>query len=978
MIRLQALHKYFNRGKQNEIHVLNDVTLELPERGMVAIFGKSGCGKTTLLNVIGGLDRYASGSLTVEGREIREAPDLIRNRYMGYIFQSYHLQGGVTCYENVAAALRLSGMDDGETLSSRVTAALQCVGMEKYASRTPETLSGGQQQRVAIARAIVKNPRIILADEPTGNLDEANTVMIMELLREIADTHLVLLVTHEQRLVDRYCDKVIEMADGKIGSIRDNAPVGGTVTRDKNAIYLGELAHTTLADENARIGYFGEPPASPIDLSIVSSDGKLYLKINTPGVQVIDDGSEIKLLRGVFEEKAASERSDTHIDMSALPPFEGTRYGRLFTLRSSLREGAASLLRRGKRGKRALRACMCLFAAALVMMTAVFGTAFSSIDTVSRSYNHSTFYVWDPDGSVSDVLCDALSDERAAIDHVRIYGSIPPEYEYQQARLTVVTDFFETFSEAASNELSAIATPLSEELLRDLPPVIGKTEGLAENELVITTAVADALLDGSTLRFLDEYRDLLGLATLGEPISGLAVVGIVRSEEHAVYLSKRTAAQLAIESVDTYILCGSDFGIPVETGTVTLAIRDSETDDRYPTVGETVKIHGISLTVGSILRYAASYDEWLRASGSYVDELAFITEKIKVDYPDYVFESDESGILYGEYLDRFYFDCLDAYYASLDGFIREQRLFEYNLPAWLYLEKGVKEAAIDLMMYHDGDTYLRAQAYKKEHGAYPTLSDVRSQGVLDGYAKPSDVLYSALTLYEDEYYATTNELVWGHEYLLSDEDLIRVAGRLGDTASTAYPSYGGTDERGRYLLVHSSSPATTKAFLESTLGDLTPPREHLPAILTPSDIRDSLFSDRASSIIGNLIALAVVLFVMSLCMYFIMRSSLLSRVKEVGVWRAIGVSRRNLVFRFLIEAAMLTTLTVLVGYLPISILLLVGTGGASLLSSVLYYPLPLALVLLGILYGVCLLTGILPIVRLISKTPSEILAKHDI
>jgi ABC-type lipoprotein export system ATPase subunit len=183
MIRIRSLQKFFNKGKQNEIHVIDNTTLDLPKQGMVALFGRSGCGKTTLLNVIGGLDGFESGELTVDGLDIRHKTDEIRNRYIGYIFQNYNLQTGQTCYENVASALLLCGVTDEAEISRRVTAALKNVGMEKYALRTPDTLSGGQQQRVAIARAIVKNPRVILADEPTGNLDEANTVMIMDLLR---------------------------------------------------------------------------------------------------------------------------------------------------------------------------------------------------------------------------------------------------------------------------------------------------------------------------------------------------------------------------------------------------------------------------------------------------------------------------------------------------------------------------------------------------------------------------------------------------------------------------------------------------------------------------------------------------------------------------------------------------------------------------------------------------------------------------
>ena len=112
MIKINALNKFYGKGKENEIHVLNDVTIELPERGMTAIFGKSGCGKTTLLNVLGGLDSFHSGEVLIDGKNISKDTDDLRNRYVGYIFQNYNLALGESCYENVAAALRLSGLSD--------------------------------------------------------------------------------------------------------------------------------------------------------------------------------------------------------------------------------------------------------------------------------------------------------------------------------------------------------------------------------------------------------------------------------------------------------------------------------------------------------------------------------------------------------------------------------------------------------------------------------------------------------------------------------------------------------------------------------------------------------------------------------------------------------------------------------------------------------------------------------------------------
>ena len=239
-------------------------------------------------------------------------------------------------------------MTDEEKIKERVMAALANVGMENYHSRTPDTLSGGQQQRIAIARAIVKNPRIILADEPTGNLDEANTVMIMDLLKEISREHLVLLVTHEANLVDYYCDTVVELSDGKVQSVRSNSGAEGYAARSKNDIYLGELERTDISDGNAEIEFYGNAPDTPVSLTIVNDGGKLYVRINTPKVQILDAASEVKLREGVYEEATEKKQSASKIDMSKLPVFEGTRFGRLFGFKSAVKSGYSENFKKGK------------------------------------------------------------------------------------------------------------------------------------------------------------------------------------------------------------------------------------------------------------------------------------------------------------------------------------------------------------------------------------------------------------------------------------------------------------------------------------------------------------------------------------------------------------------------------------------------------------------------------------------------------
>ena len=270
MIRLNVLNKFYNRGKQNEIHVLDNINLELPDSGMWAIFGPSGCGKTTLLNVIGGMDDLASGEVSIDGQTMMPENSILRNRDVGIIFQNYNLNRDETVFENVADALRLCGMRDEAVIKERVEAALGNVGMAMFAKRLPDTLSGGQQQRVAIARAIVKNPKVILADEPTGNLDETNTILVMDILKEMSKEHLVVLVTHEANLVDYYCDTVVELKDGRVVGVRTNESANGYVARDKSDIFLGELDQRVHEDGDTEVAFYGEKPEVPLKLTVVN------------------------------------------------------------------------------------------------------------------------------------------------------------------------------------------------------------------------------------------------------------------------------------------------------------------------------------------------------------------------------------------------------------------------------------------------------------------------------------------------------------------------------------------------------------------------------------------------------------------------------------------------------------------------------------------------------------------------------------
>ena len=224
MLQLNHIKKEYKTGDLVQ-KALDDVSLNLRDNEFVAILGPSGSGKTTLLNVIGGLDRYDSGDLIINGISTKKYTDRdwdsYRNHTIGFVFQSYNLIPHQTVLSNVELALTISGISGAER-RSRATKALEQVGLGDQLHKHPSEMSGGQMQRVAIARALITEPRILLADEPTGALDSDTSIQVMELLKEVAKDRLVVMVTHNPELAEQYATRIVRLRDGVIQS--DTAP----------------------------------------------------------------------------------------------------------------------------------------------------------------------------------------------------------------------------------------------------------------------------------------------------------------------------------------------------------------------------------------------------------------------------------------------------------------------------------------------------------------------------------------------------------------------------------------------------------------------------------------------------------------------------------------------------------------------------------------------------------------------------------
>jgi putative ABC transport system permease protein len=392
MIKVRNLEKYFFRHKKNEIHVLNDVTIDFPQSGLVVLLGPSGSGKTTLLNVIGGLDNVQKGQiefddLQLEGYDSAQW-DKIRNERIGYIFQNYNLLPHLSVYDNVALVLKMQGINHPEIIDNRVSYILNAVGMYPYRKKKSTQLSGGQQQRVAIARALVKNPEVIIADEPTGNLDSKNTTDVMNIIKEISKQKLVVLVTHERDMAYMYGDRIIELKDGQI--IHDQVNTNDVVShqKDENIVYLKdyyELAAINHPNLDVSLYQDVDYEIAPIKIQLIIKDKTLYLKTDTEleKIRLIDQSSNIVVKNEHFVKKNKEEMLVTSFRTDLLENKEVERsYKAVVAIRQIFMLALQKILYSSKKGKLMLMSFILAGATIAVAISMAAATIIPNLDGI--------------------------------------------------------------------------------------------------------------------------------------------------------------------------------------------------------------------------------------------------------------------------------------------------------------------------------------------------------------------------------------------------------------------------------------------------------------------------------------------------------------------------------------------------------------------------------------------------------------------
>lgn len=317
MLETRNLCKSYKPKRGVPVKALDDISLKFPEKGMVFLLGKSGSGKSTMLNLLGGLDKYDSGEIIIKGVSSKDFKqqyfDSYRNTYVGFIFQEYNILEEFSVGANIALAIELQGR---KATDEEVNNILKEVDLEGYGNRKPNELSGGQKQRVAIARALIKNPEIIMADEPTGALDSNTGKQVFDTLKKLSKNKLVIIVSHDREFSEQYADRIIELADGKVisdvevlaGADLNNSfeDVSEDISYSGNTIEIKQGYQITEQDRIAINEYLEKINSGNVTLTVKGKKKGVRSFVNTDQSKIVSqDGSTFKLIKSKLPLKSA-------------------------------------------------------------------------------------------------------------------------------------------------------------------------------------------------------------------------------------------------------------------------------------------------------------------------------------------------------------------------------------------------------------------------------------------------------------------------------------------------------------------------------------------------------------------------------------------------------------------------------------------------------------------------------------------------
>lgn len=600
MIRVTNLNKTYDRRSSNANHVLKDVSFTLPDTGFVCILGQSGCGKTSLLNAVGGLDRFDSGSIQTEHVTVSRSGTALfeaeRNRSFGYIFQNYYLLQSHSVGYNVYLGLHSLKLSHREKLK-RVRTALAAVDMERYIRRQVSELSGGQQQRVAIARALARRPRVIFADEPTGNLDEANTMNICTLLRKISKSSLVVMVTHEERIAHFFADRIIRLEAGAVCSDSADWARSRLELSGGDTLYAGDYKEQRLDGERISLRLLTAEDAKPVSLSVVALKDRIVIKLDdSRAVTCTASGESPVLLEG----KTPTVTLQSVEEQEDLPLFDGSedpcgKAGRGIPFKMLWRESLSLLW-----GKGARQLGGWLFLMVLTVLTVLTVSDYITVSSVDprqfvrtdahmlelrmergRALDAQTLGLTELVQSYADYYT-ASNEDIVVVPHVHTTAKLATEVFAQLREQTIS---FGNFS----------YVPM--EFLDESTLILGRVPE-HPNEIVVDRWVLDAVLaeDGILQNSIADISFFLDKElTYAKETYTATIVGICDGGRAAVYMELSALASIGVGGSDVMTLSQLQAMYPgaydhVELGEgECLYIRPNDADTR--TAGNTVTVN---------------------------------------------------------------------------------------------------------------------------------------------------------------------------------------------------------------------------------------------------------------------------------------------------------------------------------------------------------------------------------------------------
>ena len=924
MIKVEHLNKYYNKGKSNEIHVINDVSFEFPEKGFITILGKSGSGKTTLLNVISGLDSADSGTISYrQGLKVFEKYEMgrmdhFRIRNIGYIFQNYLILPEETVFENVDDSLKLCGIQDAKERKIRTNAALKAVGMSKYRRKYCSALSGGQKQRVGIARALAKMPKIIIADEPTGNLDSENSIEIMRILKDISKNYLVVMVTHNERLAWAFGDRIINYKDGKIISdvLNDENTKKsyelGRPRKEDNILYLSDYKENKLEKDGVSASVFAADPSKiNLNIKIIERDGKRYLFVDDENIIINDRMMEIVDKRPeVLEEDKIEEKGSTFdasgftkVNRHPVPFFTLFKQAFFnFFHEKKMRTGAFKVLSAILGVGLAVVAIVTYF----TFYTADYSNAQRALDTDSYSLGYANSDVTIPKTFDSNLFTEAVTNqEESGITGIVTSYTINA-YNFGLGKVTGVSD---------SYACAAIRIP---QVNGENPsPRYGSKPDL--NGIMVSKGAIDLAMPEFTKRGY-KYESLLGKNFLSSTGTRLynnssdvspVITGIVDEYKPYIYLSNEGA----VSQYDALI--GTHTYIP--------------------------DIYGRNRRISFSLLERINFMS--RDEASYTEAITGTRNAASIN----VIISSAAENLFNEDF------AVDRNFYNVVG------VFESNENIAIFDEDSDFEAYQEL----EGADSLLATRFYSEVPVGLELADGRLP------TKPNEFLVSENNTIDDD-------SIVGH-YKKADHN-------IGVVYTSIYTSIVNNYEQirnlpGSYYGVisenFSSSYKTSLYVKDFAKADkyLKNIEEYYQLVTTTDALNEA--NNKTLNSDSKIIMLAVcggILVLMFAIVTIATRSNMIRQIYTISVFRSLGASRKDLHKMFIAKDLVSFLLTMFSGIVATYVLSWIILGSLGLYLA----PFWLFIITSILAYGLSLLGTMIPLWGLLSKTPTKISTKYDI